>query len=136
MKKTKFSIDLGNLKLTDTQREALLEAIHKTVESKTKSLNDVPATAAAATRTTRVSINVVFRDVTPNNSLLLARVAGQEPKSITSSSDINFSNVKMPGSVLVRGKSLGSTEVTITVDDQTQTRTFVAGTFRFIFDFK
>jgi len=142
MPKTKFTIDLGNTQLTDEQKSKILDAVHKTINSNVKpkaaeqavikgagaGTGGGTATAAAASKT--VTINATFTNT--DSSSLTATCQGQSD-TVSESSDIVFNNIQTPGVLLVMGKSLGSTTVTITPCSNPATKTFPPGVFRFIF---
>lgn len=143
MKKTKLTIDLGNIQLDEDQQAALLAAIHKTVAAnvKQKAVAPVPkarsstaesATLPAAQAVKDINVGVEFKNVNPGLSAVTATIQGQKGQ-LTQSGDIPFTGVTTPGVLLVIGKSLGTTTVTIDQPATPQTKTFAPGTFRFIF---
>lgn len=116
-KKNKLIINLGNLPLTDEQRKALLDAVHKTVD------NQLEADAAAAqprglTREARsetggsATITATFRNTNPGLSELTATHNGQT-KTITQSGTLDLLNVKKGEVIMVQGKSLGKADISI-----------------------
>jgi len=141
MKKTKLTIDLGNIKLDEDQQAALLAAIHKTVAANVKQKAVAPTTrlltttgaAAPATQAVKdINVGVTFKNVNPGLSAITATIQGQKGQ-LTQSGDLPFTGVTTPGVLLVIGKSLGTTTVTIDQPATPQTKTFAPGTFRFIF---
>lgn len=151
MKKTKLTIDLGNLDLTDKQKSQLLNAVHKTVSTKLQSQTAASTTAGGATTTTTrgigltatppppaatqtktVTVSVTFKTVDAGLSELEATIGNQQ-QTIDQSGDLVFKNVKTPAALLVKGKSLGTTTVDIDTPADPQTKSFVPGTFFFLF---
>lgn len=142
MAKTKFTIDLGNTQLTDEQKSKILDAVHKTINSNVKPKAAEQAvikatgagtgggTATAATASKTVTINATF--VGTDSSSLTATCQGQSG-TIDQSGNIVFKNIQTPGVLLVMGKSLGTTTVTITPCSNPASKTFPPGVFRFIF---
>lgn len=136
-KKNKLTIDLGNLELTDAEREKLLDAVHKTVENnltdgrpagQSRGVTGEAATEAAGSAT----ISATFRNADPGVSKLTATHNGEE-KTITQSDTITFNGVQANDIVRIQGKSLGKADISIDREAEPQKQTFDPGTFRFHF---
>ena len=142
MAKTKFTIDLGNTQLTDEQKSKILDAVHKTINSNVKpkaaeqavikatGAGNSGATAGAAAAMKTITINATF--INADLSSLTATCQGQT-QTIGQSGNISFKNIQTPGVLLIMGKSLGTTTVTITPCSNPASKTFPPGVFRFIF---
>lgn len=144
MKKTKLTIDLGNTQLTADQKAKLLDVVHKAVSTNVKpqadehklpgavqrSVNTLGMAPAAPATAPAITINVQFKDT--DASSLTAMCQGQQ-QTISESDNIVFDNIQTPGNLLIMGKSLGTTTVTITPCASPSPQTFPAGVFRLIF---
>lgn len=143
MKKTKLTIDLGNIELTAKQKSKLLDAVHKTVGTKLKSKansmagggagSSGPATlteAAPATKTATVS--ATFKTVDAGLSELTASIGAQQ-QTVNQTGKMVFNNITTPAVLMIKGKSLGTTTVTVDIPSNPQTMDFQPGTFFFFF---
>lgn len=141
MSNDKLIIDLRRLKLTNKQRQALHNAIHKTVTKQLEKITDAaeeqsaPAGVmtrggtAAAVRTMTAKLQITFFNVDPGNSKLTA-ILNDEEKTVHQSGVISFNNVQSGDMILIQVKSLGRSTVTIDVSADPMQMSFPPGGFQ------
>ncbi len=140
MAKSKFTVNLGNLKLSEKQLKKLMDAVHKTVNSELKSLpaaavkKSSPAARLAALDGAKITatITVTFTNTEPGVSLLNARHKGKL-QTLTQSGTLVFDNVVKGDTIRIQGKSLGKSVISIDVEADPQEKKFEPGTFNFNF---
>lgn len=140
MAKSKFTVNLGNLKLSDKQLKKLMDAVHKTVNNELKSLPAAPVkksrpsarlTAAEGAKIT-ATVTATFSDTEPGLSLLNARHKGKL-QTLTQSGTLVFDQVAKGDTIRIQGKSLGKSVISIDVEADPKEKKFEAGTFNFNF---
>jgi len=141
MSNDKLIIDLRRLNLSNKQRQALHNAIHKTVTKQLEKIPDaaeepsVPPAAvmtrgggAAAPLTMTAKLHVTFFNVDPGNSELTA-ILNDEKQTLNQSGIISFNNVKSADMILIQVKSLGKSTITIDVSADPMQMSFPPGKF-------
>lgn len=143
MSKNKLIIDLRRIKLSDKQSKDLHQAIHEVVTTQLDKLADsrgnknktakkesdnVETTFAADSTTITANLNVKFFNVNPGKSELKA-ILNDEEQVIDRSGIISFSNVESGNIIVIQGKSLGITTVTIDISADPTQMNFSPGHF-------
>lgn len=142
MKRNKLTIDLGNTQLSDTQMKKLLANIHSTVKGSLDQMN-TPAktkskpprrllTSTPPPKSVTATISATFTTVNPGLSELNATLNGVT-KKLTKTGSLVFSNVSSGDVIIMQGKSLGTSDISIDVKASPQQMKFVPGTFNFNF---
>lgn len=155
MNRNKLTIDLRRIALTDKQLKDLHNAIHKTVAthlqkaekanaakkpaaSKAKKpkkaapmlegVEAPPPAAAAATATKTANLSITFTNTNPGKSDLTAILNGVS-KNVKQSGTLSFPGVNSGDIIIVQGKSLGTTTVTIDISADPMQMNFGPGHF-------
>ena len=145
MSNNKLVIDLRRFKLTNPQRQALHNAIHKAVvkqlekflnspeEDEPEEEADAPAIAsrgmeAAAIRSATANLHVTFLNTNPGLSNLTAILNG-EKKSVTETGEISFSNVESGDLILLQKTGNGNCLITIDIGAVPMQVSFPPGKF-------
>jgi hypothetical protein len=143
MNRNKLTIDLRRIALTDKQLKDLHNAIHKTVAThlqkaeKAKSAKKKaapvleaapPDTAAITTATKTANLSITFTNTNPGKSDLTAILNGVS-KNIKQTGSITFAGVNSGDIVIIQGKSLGMTTVTIDISADPMQMNFGPGHF-------
>jgi hypothetical protein len=141
MKRKKLTIDLGNMPLTDVQLKKLLAEIHTTVEGNLKKIKKplkitagkppVGLEAAPLTSVT-ATISATFTNTNPGLSEVNATFNGVT-KKITQTDTIVFDKVSSGDVIMIQGKSLGTSDISIDIEASPRQMKFVPGTFNFNF---
>ena len=140
MAKSKFTVNLGNLKLSEKQLKKLMDAVHKTGNTELKSLpaapvkKSSPAARLAVADGTKITATVTatFTNVEPGLSLLNAKHKGIL-QTLTQSGTLVFDNVTKGDTIRIQGKSLGKSVIAIDAEADPQEKKFEPGTFNFNF---
>jgi hypothetical protein len=137
MAKSKFTVNLGNLNLSDKQLKKLMDAVHKTVNAElnaatTPVKKSSPVSRLAAGATFSATITATFTNVEPGLSQLNAKHKGK-PQSLNQSGTLTFDNVANGDTIRIQGKSLGNSVITIDVEADPPQKKFEPGTFNFNF---
>ena len=145
MAKTKFTVNLGNLKLSQKDHKKIMDAVHKTVNNELKSIippkgkkappkvkkklaRSLTVIEAVATAT----VTATFTNVEPGLSELNATFNNATQK-LTQSGTLKFKDVKRGDFIEIQGKSLGTSDISIDVKASPQAKKFQPGTFNFNF---
>ena len=138
MKRKNLTVNLGNIKLTDSQYKNLLAAIHTTVNSKleattskAKPKRKVSAAVRAATTVT-AAVSLRITNTNPGNTQFKARHNGVT-KTLTQTGSLSFNNVSKGDIISIQGRSLGTSEISIDVSASPQSKKFGPGTYNFNF---
>jgi hypothetical protein len=145
MNQNKLTIDLRRVALTDKQVQDLHNAIHKTVAThlekaakarppkKTAKAKKPPinlegtnVTAAAGTKT--ANIKVTFTNTNPGKSDLTAIHNGVS-QNLKQTGSVSFAGVSSNDIIIIQGKSLGMTTVTIDIGADPMQMNFGPGHF-------
>lgn len=142
MKRKKLTIDLGNTGLNDAQMKKLLGQIHSLVNGnlpvvKKQAHAKNKKTVKSGNETvilpdTAATIKATFTNVNPGLSELKATFNGVT-KKLSQTGDIVFNNIGSGDVIIIQGKSLGTSEISIDVKASPQQMKFVPGTFNFNF---
>jgi hypothetical protein len=145
MKRKKLTIDLGNMPLTDVQLKKLLAEIHTTVEGNLKKIKkplkitaskppEKPPVGLEAAPLTSVTatISATFTNTNPGLSEVNATFNGVT-KKITQTDTIVFDKVSSGDVIMIQGKSLGTSDISIDIEASPRQMKFVPGTFNFNF---
>lgn len=138
MKRKDLTINLGNLNLTDSQYKRLLSAVHTTVSEKLKAVK-TPTLAGrrslgieVADAKATATVDAKFFKANPGDSQLKAKHKGIT-KTLTKSGQLQFNNVSRGDVIIIQGRSLGSSLISIDVNAKPQKMEFEPGTFNFNF---
>ena len=145
MATTKFTVHLGNNKLSQKEFKKVMDAVHKTVNNELNSITPPPErkprsritkstarSARAITAVATATISATFTNTDPGLSLLNAKHKGVV-KTLTQSGFLVFNNVSTGDTIRIQGKSLGTSEISIDVPASPQAKKFGPGTFNFNF---
>lgn len=157
MNRNKLTIDLRRIALTDKQLKDLHNAIHKTVATQLQkadkvkpakkqsplkvkksnkpasgleSLEAAPPTgiAAAAAATKTANLSITFTNTNPGKSDLTAILNGVS-KNVKQTGSLTFAGVNSGDIIIIQGKSLGMTTVTIDISADPMQMNFGPGHF-------
>lgn len=142
MKRKKFTIDLGYSQLTDNRMKKLLSDIHSAVNKNLKK-NKTTSTVKSKPRgrilnvetsaqKVTATIMATFTQANPGLSELHATLQGVT-KKLTQTGTLEFINVATGDVIMIQGKSLGNSEISIDVKASPPKMKFAPGTFNFNF---
>jgi len=141
MKRKKLTIDLGNTTISDPQMKKLLADVHTAVKTNLAKMQPPAAKkkipvkktlSAAAPATITATITATFNNTNPGLSELIA-ICNGSTKKLSQSGDISFPNLISGDVIIIQGKSLGNSDISIDVKASPMQMKFVPGTFNFNF---
>jgi hypothetical protein len=140
MAKTRFTVNLGNLKLSQKEYKKIMDAVHKTVNNELKTVTSPKAkkattkslTDAGTTTVATATIKATFTGTEPGLSELKAKHKSVV-QTLTQSGTLIFKNVSKNDTIRIQGKSLGTSDISIDLTASPQQKKFEPGTFNFNF---